>query len=92
MKQYGYLGWGAALGAGAVGAGSIGMDLLRKKKREAEGKPAASVKKALLLSMGLGIPLGVAMQLAGGAGINSFRTWQVRQKNVPQGSNTSANV
>ena len=54
--------WGgpAALGAAAVGGGSLLWDYMNRKNREAEGKPGISIKKALLLSLVLGIPLGLA--------------------------------
>jgi len=62
----------AAIGAGVVGAGSVGMDLLRKKKRVAAGKKPVNIKRALLLSVGLGIPLGVATKIMIQGGIPGF--------------------
>lgn len=62
----------AAIGAGAVGAGSMGMDMMRKKKRVAVGKKPVDVKRALLLSVGLGVPLGVASSILYKQGLPGF--------------------
>jgi hypothetical protein len=59
---------GAAIGAGVVGAGSVAVDAAQKKP--------VNIKRALILSMLLGVPLGVAGNIAatgagGGPGFGS---------------------
>jgi len=53
----------AAAGAAVVGGASVGIDALRRRKREAKGKPAIDIKRAVLLSVALGVPLGIAVQM-----------------------------
>jgi len=64
-SQLGQLWPGAATGAVATGAGSLGIDALR-------GKPL-NVKRAIILSMLLGVPLGMAGQLGITEGTQGFK-------------------
>lgn len=56
---------GAAAGAAVTGAGSVGIDALR-------GKPV-NVKRAILLSLLMGVPLGMAGQMGIQGGTDSFK-------------------
>ena len=53
----------AAAGAAVVGGGSMAMDAMNRKKREAEGKPGISVKKALFLGLAFGLPVAVVTKM-----------------------------
>jgi hypothetical protein len=56
---------GAAAGGVAVGAGSVGVDAM-------QGKPA-NMRRALLLSVILGIPLGAAAQMGIQGGTDAYK-------------------
>ena len=56
---------GAGIGAATAGLGSLGLDALR-------GKPA-NIKRALLLSLLLGVPMGAAGQIGLQRGTRGFR-------------------